>query len=214
MRRNYSPWWTTAVLSLGTALGVAACSGAPASNASSSSTQPSSAPSANAQPAASANPLGPLAALAVERIRTGDAVSAAKFGSPQPIDDPAREQQELKAVAAQSPGLGINPAESTQFFRDQIEASKVVQRGLYQRWTAQPALRPADKPDLTKTVRPELDKLTTEILHQLQVTNAVRHAGAQCVTQAAQAFDSAAAPLDQLHKNALTTAWHSVCAPG
>jgi hypothetical protein len=31
-------------------------------------------------------------------------------------------------VAAASPGAGLNPAETPQFFRDQIEASKVVQR--------------------------------------------------------------------------------------
>jgi len=51
-------------------------------------------------------PLSDLVALAAQRIGTGDVVAAAKFGTPQAIDDPAREKQELDAVAAESPGLG------------------------------------------------------------------------------------------------------------
>ncbi|WP_325704091.1 gamma subclass chorismate mutase AroQ [Pseudonocardia sp.] len=172
------------------------------------------APAPSQQPGgAAANPLSDLVALAAQRIGTGDVVSAAKFGTPQAIDDPAREKQELDAVAAESPGLGVNPAESAQFFRDQIEASKVVQRGLYQLWTAHPELRPTTKPDLSKTVRPELDALTTEIMHQLQVTAAARHSGAQCATQSAAAVADAAKPLDQLHRGALDVATHAVCAP-
>lgn len=161
------------------------------------------------------NPLADLAMLAVKRINTGDEVSAAKFGTPQSIDDPVREQQVLNAVATQSSTLGINPAESTQFFRDQIEASKVVQRGLYQLWTAHPELRPTTKPDLTKKVRPELDLLTDDIMRQLKATAAARHANAQhCGTQSSQAFDDAAKSLDQLHRQALTVALRSVCISG
>jgi chorismate mutase len=143
---------------------------------------------------------------------TADQVAVAKFGTHQPIDDPPREQQVLDSVAAASPGMGISPPESAQFFRDQIEASKVVQRGLYQRWTAYPKQRPADRPDLNKQVRPELDRLTIDILRQLQATTAVRHAGTQCIAQARQALAEAAKPLDQLHRDALTVAFRSVCS--
>jgi chorismate mutase len=108
--------------------------------------------------------------------------------------------------------MGINPADSAQFFRDQIEASKVVQRSLYQLWTAHPAQRPADRPDLGKQVRPELDRLTTDILHQLQATITARHAGAQCAVQAGQVLAEAAKPLDQLHRDALAVALRSVCS--
>lgn len=159
------------------------------------------------------NLLADLVTLAAKRINTGDEVSAAKFGTPQPIDDPVREQQVLNGVAEQSSRLGINPAESTQFFRDQIEASKVVQRGLYQLWTAHPELRPTAKPDLTKKVRPELDQLTDDIMQQLKATTAARHASAQqCGMQSSQAFDDGAKSLDQLHRQALSVALRSVCA--
>jgi chorismate mutase len=177
-------------------------------------TPPASSPAPSQQAGgAAANPLGDLVALAAQRISTGDVVAAAKFGTPTAIDDPAREKQELDAVAAESPGLGINPAESTQYFRDQIEASKVVQRGLYQLWTAHPEQRPTTRPDLTKTVRPELDALTTEIMSQLRATAAARHSGAQCPSRSAAAVADAAKPLDQLHRDALTVATRSICAP-
>lgn len=196
-----------ALLGLGAMLLLGACAPQP--------TAPAPVPAPNQQPggAAVANPLSDLVALAAQRIGTGDVVAAAKFGTPMTIDDPIREKQELDAVAAESPGLGVDPAESTQFFRDQIEASKVVQRGLYQLWTAHPELRPTTKPDLTKTVRPELDALTTEIMRQLQVTTAARHSGAQCADQSEAAVADAAKPLDQLHRGALTVATRSVCAP-
>jgi chorismate mutase len=194
-----------AVLALGAMLLLGSCAGQP--------TGPAPAPGQRPSGAAEADPLSDLVALAARRIGTGDVVAAAKFGTPTAIDDPVREKQELDAVAAESPGLGINPAESAQFFRDQIEASKVVQRGLYQLWTAHTELRPTTKPDLTRTVRPELDALTTEIMRQLQVTTAARHSGAQCAAQSAAAVTDAGKPLDQLHRDALAVATRSVCAP-
>jgi chorismate mutase len=201
--------WCTPRLAITSALGAVLLLGACAGQSASPASAP---PSSTAAPSAtSADPLGGLVALAIERINTADTVSAAKFGTAQPIDDPAREQQVLNAVAAQSPGVGVNPTESAQFFRDQIEANKDDQRGLYQQWTAHPALRPTNKPDLTTTVRPELDRLTPEILRQLRVTTAARHGGTQCTAQLRRATAAAAGPLDQLHRDALAVALRSVC---
>ena len=151
--------------------------------------------------------------LAVERIELSDKVAAAKFGTPQPIDDPTREQQVLDAVATTSPGVGVDPADARRFFRDQIEASKVVQRGLYAEWTAHPQRRPTDRPNLGTEVRPELDRITTTILEQLRASSAQRHTGASCPAELAQASRPAAQPLDALHRDALAVALRSVCTP-
>lgn len=173
------------------------------------STQPAPGPgNASAAPA-----LRGLADLAVERIQLSDKVAAAKFGTPQPIDDPAREQQVLDAVTKTSPGMGVDPAEASRFFRDQIEASKVVQRGLYAEWTAHPQQRPTDRPNLGTEVRPALDRITTEILAQLRASSAQRHAGAPCPAELTQASRPAAQPLDALHRDALAVALRSVCTP-
>ena len=197
-------------LTLAATVVIGACSApSPPSSAPGLSQQPSS----SARPGSPSDPLSGLASLAVQRIMTADQVAAAKFGTHQLIDDPPREQQVLDSVAAASPGMGISSQDSAQFFRDQIEANKVVQRGLYQRWRAYPKQRPTDRPDLNKQVRPELDRLTTDILRQLQATTAVRHASTQCIAQARQALAEAAKPLDQLHRDALTVALRSVCSP-
>src|SRR5947208_9192944 len=95
------------------------------------------------------SPLHPVASLAAERLATADLVAAAKWGTDSPIDDPAREQVVLDNVAAQAQQLGADPDEIRVIFRDQIEANKTVQRGLFQRWTDHPDEAPTTKPDLS-----------------------------------------------------------------
>jgi chorismate mutase len=159
------------------------------------------------------SPLRGLAEVAVRRILLGDKVAAAKYGTPRPIDDPARERQVLAASATSAQSLGVDPAESSAFFRDQIEASKVVQRGLYQYWTAHPERRPSGRPDLGNEVRPQLDQITKELLQQLLRTNQPRHDYSSCRGQLLAASATAGQTLDSLHQEALAVALRSVCAP-
>jgi chorismate mutase len=120
---------------------------------------------ASATPAP-ASPLWPVASLAAERLATADLVAAAKWGTDSPIDDPAREQQVLDSVAAQARQIGADPDEVRRIFRDQIEANKVVQRGLYRRWTAHPEQAPTTKPDLN-VVRQQINRINTELVQTL-----------------------------------------------
>ena len=159
----------------------------------------------------SAGALGPLTSLAVQRILLGDKVAAAKFGTDQPIDDPLRERQELDAVAALASREGVDPDASVRFFRAQIEANKVVQRGLYALWTEHPELRPGERPDLGE-VRPELDHLTEEIMRQLKATRDVRAAGCREALLDAKLSAEIRFRLDALHRAALTVALRPVCA--
>ncbi|GAA1264878.1 chorismate mutase [Pseudonocardia aurantiaca] len=184
---------------------ISAGCGAPAAAAPPAPASPAPASPAPAPP--EAETMGRLTDLVVERITLADVVAAAKFGTPDPIDDPAREQQVLDEVAAAAPGAGVEPAEATRFFRDQIEANKVVQRGLYQRWTAEPDLRPAQAPDLAAEVRPRLDRLTTALLGGLRDAAGVRIPAASCDLAAGRT------DLDALHRTALKVALRSVCAP-
>jgi chorismate mutase len=160
-------------------------------------------------------PLSPLADLAVRRILLADKVAAAKFGTGQPIDDPVREQQVLDQVATRSHDLGISPVASTRFFEAQIEANKVVQRGLFERWTAYPDQRPAERPDLAKEVRPQLDRITGQILEQLRNTTQFRRPSVACATWQFEAKFSAdiVNRLDELHRKAVNVSLRSVCEP-
>ncbi|RSD25062.1 chorismate mutase [Amycolatopsis eburnea] len=157
--------------------------------------------------------LGALTDLVVERLRVGDDVAAAKFGTGSPIDDPAREEQVLNQVREQASALGLAPDAAAAFFRDQITASKVVQRGLFARWTAHPGQAPTTRPDLGE-IRTQLDRLTTELLAQLKATVDVRAGRIPCTVQLKLANGSAVVldRLDALHRQALGIAVHSVCA--
>jgi chorismate mutase len=160
-------------------------------------------------------PLGSLADLAVQRILLADKVAAAKFGTTQPIDDPVREKQVLDQVAATSVSMGLPPDPSVRFFRAQIEANKLVQRGLFQRWTEHPAEQPAQRPDLAKEVRPQLDRITGRILEQLVDTRGIRHPGVVCAVWHAEAEISAdiGNHLDELHRRAVAMSLRPVCEP-
>ena len=145
--------------------------------------------------------------------RTGAAPAAAKYGTDKPIDDPVRERQILDDVAARAVGLGLDPAAVSAVFRDQIEANKLVQRGLYTRWDAHPEERPTERPDLNTEVRPALDRITTQLLTALKDTAAVRGAPSCEARLGVAAVRSAYAhQLNPLHLAGLGRALLSVCA--
>ena len=156
--------------------------------------------------------LVPLTDASAERVQVADLVAAAKFGTPAPIDDPAREQVVLNTARTLSVQLGIDPEVSVAIFADQIEANKQVQRGLYELWTAHPELTPTERPDLVKVVRPILDRITTQLLEQIRDTLHAR-VHSSCFGQliAARNHVSHDRQLDALHNSALARALPSVC---
>ncbi|MGW9430674.1 chorismate mutase [Streptomyces decoyicus] len=155
--------------------------------------------------------LGPLAGLSAERLATGDLVAAAKWGTGGPIDDPAREREVLDAVADQARRLGADPAATVRIFRDQIEAGKVVQRGLHRRWHADPAQAPTTRPDLNE-VRKEINRINGELVRAI-----ARSPHARSAPYCAPLLTVAAARvrherhLDGLHTVALARSLRSVC---
>lgn len=173
-------------------------------------------PAAPVWPAAAArSPYGelrPLAVLSAERLATGDLVAAAKWGTGSPIDDPAREQEVLDTVADQARRLGADPAATVRVFRDQIEANKVVQRGLYRRWDADPAQAPTERPDLQE-VRKEINRINGALVRALAGSPRARSAPycAPLLTAAAVRVHQQR-NLDALHTAALARSLRSVCA--
>ena len=88
------------------------------------------------------------------------------------------EQQDFgcaRQAAGQGGALGLPEAWIRTVFRAQIEASKTVQRALYERWRAEGVGRFDDAPDLARTVRPELDRLTTQLLRAMADNHALLH---------------------------------------
>ncbi|WP_039924507.1 chorismate mutase [Amycolatopsis decaplanina] len=153
-----------------------------------------------------------LTDLAARRVQIADKVAAAKFGTPSPIDDPVREHRILDSVAAKAPGLGLDADDVMRFFRDQIEANKVVQRGLYARWTEHPGTRPPERPDLATEVRPVIDRLNAGLLTELAVTLDARTRRSCDVRLAVTVrLVDARRGLDRLHSGALSESVRSAC---
>lgn len=168
---------------------------------------------APAAPSAPPSPgqLRPLAGLSADRLLVADQVAAAKWGTGSPIDDPARERQVLDAVAEQAREVGGDPAATSRIFRDQIEASKVVQRGLYRRWQADPATAPTERPDLGE-VRLEINRINGELVRAIAGTADARTAPSCPGRLLAGALATGHEKrLDGLHAVALTRALPSVC---
>jgi chorismate mutase len=152
-----------------------------------------------------------LVGVMARRVAIGDTVAAAKWGTTLPIEDPAREKTVTDNAAAQAPGYGLDPGRAARIFSDQIAANKVVQYGLFSRWTAHPGQAPAQRPDLA-TVRPVLDAITGELLAGLRATGGLRAAG-QCRWQVHVATVQVAHgnDFDPLHREALERAGTSSC---
>jgi len=172
---------------------------------------------AGALPAAATPPGGgltPLVGLAAERILLADKVAAAKFGTATPIEDPAREQQVLDQAAALAAEAGVDGHDAVRFFQAQIEMSKVVQRGLYDRWTRRPELAPTERPDLATEVRPELDRITVEFIDQLAATEDLRGPTPRCAVSLglAETRTDHRYGLDRPHERALLGAIRPLCA--
>ncbi|GAA4621083.1 chorismate mutase [Saccharopolyspora hordei] len=162
---------------------------------------------AHADPAS----LDPLLHAAAERVATSDQVAAAKWGTDQPIEDPAREQQVLDSVAREAVELGLDPEEAKRVFRDQIEASKVVQRALHSHWAAHPDEQPTERPDLGE-VRPVIDRLNDEVLRELRDTEQLRE-HPSCDGRLASTFVRTRHELrlDPVHTAGLARAVPSLC---
>jgi len=195
------------VLAPAVACAVVLCGVAPAGAQSRSAVAPVS-----SAPEGSFGALGPLTDLVIARLEIGDLVAAAKFGTGKPIDDPVREQQIRDQVRAQAIVLGIDPDATVRFFDDQIDASTVVQRGLFAFWTAHPGQAPTSRPDLGQ-LRQQLDQLTTELLGQLVATVKIRQHTPACLAQSviARVSGEITHHLDTLHRRALGDALRSVC---
>ena len=153
---------------------------------------------------ATQDPLEHLFNLIDQRLALADAVARSKWNSGAAVEDLAREREFVEAIGKQAPNYGLEPAAASAFFQAQIEASKIVQNARLAAWRAA-ALPPfADAPDLQRDIRPQLDKLTGELLNALaRAQPALRtpQAAARLKERATDAVHAAAlAPLLQTAK--------------
>jgi chorismate mutase-like protein len=130
--------------------------------------------------------VGALVVLIAKRLELGADVAAAKFTGAGQIDDPVREGEILNWVANELSGCNAWREAGVAFFRDQIMANKVIQRGLHNRWRGNPAAFPVRSRRLTAEIRPQLDVINTEMLSLLP---SVPHLSCEQLTTADDLID-------------------------
>ncbi|MFC3432892.1 gamma subclass chorismate mutase AroQ [Nocardia seriolae] len=112
-----------------------------------------------------------LVGFVADRLQTADAVAAAKWasavedGSQPAIDDPVREAQVYDSMARLGAEKGLPADWVRQVFAGQIEANKIVQRGLVTEWRSG-LVSPASAADLS-AVRSVIDRANVEIIDEL-----------------------------------------------
>ncbi|MGE0383264.1 MAG: gamma subclass chorismate mutase AroQ [Gammaproteobacteria bacterium] len=108
-----------------------------------------------------------LLALVDARLALAPEVARAKWVAGAPIDDPDRERLLLERTLGQARAAGLDGGLAADFLQAQIDASKAVQRDLFERWRRRPPA-PGPVPDLQHEVRPRLDTITRDMIGALR----------------------------------------------
>ena len=102
-----------------------------------------------------------------QRLGYMDDVARNKWNSGAPIEDLPREREIIESLGRQAPAYGLDADIARDFFRAQIEASKIIQRTRFAEWRARSQPPFKNMPDLRDTIRPALDALTPELMKAL-----------------------------------------------
>jgi chorismate mutase len=157
---------------------------------------------------------GPLTALvdaAAERLRTAEPVAANKWNTKGPIEDPARVEQVLTAVATDASARGVDPQRVRRIFADQIAATEAIEYSRFAQWKLDPAAAPTTAPDLASS-RQVIDGLNRTMVEQMAAQWPVLQSPA-CLDRVRDATDRVAnaRELDALYRQALWFVTRSYC---
>ena len=157
------------------------------------------------------NPLVPLVDAAAQRLQVAEPVAASKLLTGGLIEDPAREQQVLDAVAADATDRQIDPAYVTSAFRDQIDATVAIEYTRLAQWKFDPASAPVQAPDLASS-RATIDGLNRTMVGEMADEWAVLHSPT-CMADldAAKTVVTEARSLDPLYRQAIDFATRHYC---
>ncbi len=136
-------------------------------------------------PTHNADPIDRVLALIEQRLGYMDDVARNKWNSGAPIEDLPRELEIIESLGRQAPEYGLDPVFARDFFRRQIEASKIIQRTRFAEWRAQDHPPFTHVRDLRNTIRPALDALTPELMKSMAAAMPMLcHAGAAALISA------------------------------
>jgi len=111
--------------------------------------------------------LQPLFVAIGERLGYMQGVALYKWHNDKAIEDKRREVEVLDNVVALATDAGLEPNSAKVFFRTQISAAKEIQAGWHHAWKNKQATPAVKGQDLTKEIRPALNRLGAEIISLL-----------------------------------------------
>lgn len=171
-------------------------------------------PAASARADGDDTALTNLVALVSQRLSLAEPVAHWKWINHKPITDTPRENALLADVQKRAPAAGVDPVFARTFFRDQIDASTQMQQALFAAWqSSQAPAGPA--PDLATVTRPQLDRLTAQLIIALARVRPTRAAD-DCPARVARAVANwkELTRFDSARTNAMTRALGHVCEGG
>lgn len=157
-----------------------------------------------------ASALDPIGTLVAQRLALATPVAQSKWLSGKPITDPAREQAVVDEAVALVVKDGVDTDLVARVVRAQINASKVVQNGLFTEWTHNAQEAPTTAPDLA-TIRPQLDSIDTALVTAIGDASAVA-SDSRCSHAVDSERDRTYPGMDSLERKAVKAAWASFCA--
>lgn len=123
-------------------------------------------------PFSATRPTGPetlaLAEGMSSRLAIAQKVAWAKYRDRLPVADPAREEALLLSIESLAPSHGLTPEVARRFFQAQIKASRLEQERWLQQWSRGAVLPDFAPFSLKGDIRPELDRLTPQLLAGLR----------------------------------------------
>jgi chorismate mutase len=130
--------------------------------------------------------LQPLVEISARRLAIAEQVALAKWDRNAAVEDAPREAAVIMSAVNEGESKGLDRTFVSNFFKDQIEANKIVQYSLLAAWH-RAGRAPAHRPiDLATAIRPELDKLQMQLIGELADTADIR-ASAACPAYVAKA---------------------------
>lgn len=155
-----------------------------------------------------------LVETSARRLVIAEQVALAKWDNGAAVEDARREAEVVMGAVKIGQSRGLDRASASKFFQAQIEANKVVQYSLLADWR-RAGRAPVHRPiNLVKTIRPQLDRIETELIVELADTAAIR-AGITCRADVAKAAGKYALAhnFKPLYAIALDRALASACTP-
>jgi cyclohexadienyl dehydratase len=105
--------------------------------------------------------------LADQRLALMPAVAATKWRTHAPISDPAREKVVIQHAGELAAPLGLAGEPVERVFQIQIRLAVEVETHLTDGWTAHGFNYPEPIPELATQLRPQIDRVTTQLLRSL-----------------------------------------------